>query len=105
MLFFTKKLMINENILVITDNFEYWIDYFNKIYKITKEVKITSEYILYNQNTRIILKNSINDSARGYRWNKVFIDKNIERELIETVIKPKILTNIYYNQENKNQMD
>ena len=106
MLFFKRQLMPKENILVVTDDFNYWIDYFEGIYNITYKETRNSEYILRNNNLRIIIKKSINPSARGYRWNKIFIDKIVDREILNTVIKPKILQNIYYNEEYlKNQME
>lgn len=48
-------------------------------------------YVLFNDNElwKIVYAN---DSARGYRWHKAWVDKQISKEIIQNIIEP---TGIY----------
>ena len=47
--------------------------------------------IYYNDFVCIYFKTELNDSARGYRWNDVILDAPIKKEVLDCVIRPKII--------------
>lgn len=77
-------------ILIITDDFDKWSNYIKKQVNIDKESRSRTEGSLINDLFYFSLRHNIRESDRGRAWAHVILDKEIDREIEWTVLRPTI---------------
>ena len=83
--------MLRILIYTASERIDKWIDKISKNFNNLKARKGYGTLIYYNDFVCIYFKTELNDSARGYRWNDVILDAPIKKEILDCVIRPKII--------------
>ena len=84
-------------ILIITDDFDKWLNYIKRQVNIDKEKRSVTEGLLINNLFYFSLRHNISSSSRGEAWSHVILDKEVDYELERSVLIPAIKHNITRN--------